>query len=276
MKGHGVVSRLVGARRILLLAAGAILALSIMGITAEAQETLMLSCSSQVYESFLDKAVAAFTKASGVQVKVDIVSSEAATSRLANGMSDLAASAERLDYRYRAAGFVEYPICKDPLVIIINAGNTAQSLTAEQVRNIFSGEIANWSEVGGKDKEIVTIIPAKENAAYRNFWRMIMAGEDVDFDLLASRSTMVLEATRRFPWSISFVTQGAVRGRAEGAKEVAVDGKTAGDADYPYFQVFSIVTKGQPTGTLLQFINFVFSDEVNGIITQHGMTPFAR
>ena len=76
MTGHGIVYRLARTRRILLFAAVAMLALAIGAITAEAQETLTISCSSQVYESFMDKAITAFTKASGVQIKVDIVSSE--------------------------------------------------------------------------------------------------------------------------------------------------------------------------------------------------------
>jgi phosphate transport system substrate-binding protein len=71
-------------------------------------------------------------------------------------------SKEELDYaKSKNVKLYKEPVCLDAFVFIVNKDNPVDSLTAEQIRGIYSGKIKNWSEVGGKDEEI---LPFQRNA----------------------------------------------------------------------------------------------------------------
>ena len=59
-------------------------------------------------------------------------------------------------------------------------------------------------------------------------------------------------------------------------KTFKIDGLLPTDADYPYYQIFYYVSKGEPTGNLKKFIDYTFSEEGQKIIRKYGMIPIAR
>jgi phosphate transport system substrate-binding protein len=243
---------------------------------AAARETIRLSCSAQVYEAFRGETLETFTKKTGISVKVEIFSSSEAIARLENGLSDVCTTAEELENRYKLKGYLAFPFCNDALEVIANVSTPVENVTRGQLRGIFSGAIANWKQVDGPDRKIVVIIPSRQTAAFKNFSRMIMKGNEVHFDMMTSRSTAVVEAVRNTPWSISFATQGATLGNLEGNKVIKVNGLWPRDASYPYIQTFSIVTKGKPEGAVKKFVHFVFSNAGAKILIDRGMTPYAK
>jgi len=241
-----------------------------------AKEVLKYSCSAQVYEAFENERLDAFTSKTGIGVEVSVYSSYKAFFRLMNGHSDIASMARKLYRRHQEFGFVETPFCKDSLAVIVNARCPITDLTDAQLCDIFGGAITNWKEVGGPDRPIIVILPSEETAAYRNFSLKVMRSREVVFDIKTHRSTTVIEATGHFPWSISFITQGAARYRHKEVKICKVNGLAPEDAGYPYFQVFSFVTKGKPAGTAKKLIDFALSEEGKKIITNKGMLPFTK
>ena len=243
---------------------------------ATAQETLRLSCSAQVYEAFRGETLETFTKKTGIPVNVEIFSSSEAIARLENGLSDVCTTAEELENRYKLQGYLAFPFCNDALEIIANVSIPVETVTSEQLREIFSGTLTNWNQVGGPDQRIVVIIPSKQTAAFKNFSRMVMKGNEVRFDLMTSRSTAVVEAVRNSPWSISLATQGATLGNLKGNKVLKVNGLWPRDPSYPYVQTFSIVTRGKPEGAVKKFVHFVFSNIGAKILIDRGMTPYAK
>jgi phosphate transport system substrate-binding protein len=248
-----------------------------------AQEVLRYSCSAQVYEAFENERLDAFTKKTGIKVELSVFPSYKAFFRLMNGHSDIASMACDLYRRHREAGFVETLFCKDPMAIIVNARCPITNLTETQLRDIFGGTIINWKEVGGPDRPIIVILPGEETAAHRNFGRKVMLGGEMVFDVMTAKSTMVIEATRCFPDSISFIAHGAARYCREMIKKCQeeikiskIRGLSPGDPDYPYYQVFSFVTKGRPTGVTEKFIDFAFSEEAKRMCVNRGCIPLPR
>ena len=241
-----------------------------------AKEVLKYSCSAQVYEAFENERLDAFTKKTGIEVEVSIFSSYKAFFRLMNGYSDIASMARRLYKRHQKFGFVETPFCKDPLAVIISAKCPITNLTDAQLRDIFGGTITNWKEVGGPDEPIVVIVPGTETAAYRNFDIKVMFSREMLWDIMTDRSTMVIEVTGRFPWSISFIAQGAARYYEKKVKTVKINGLAPTDRGYPYYQVFSFVTKGRPAGAPKKFIDFALSEEGQKIVVGRGMLPYTK
>lgn len=241
-----------------------------------AKEVLRYSCSAQIYQAFENERLATYTEKTGIGVQLTVDSSYLSFLRLMNGLSDIASTAERLSRVHREIGFVETPFCKDPLAVISNSQCTVRNLTDEQLRDIFSGAISNWKEVGGLDKVIIRVVPGRETAAYRNFYRQVMLGRDIDHDVMTSKSTMVIELTRSIPGSISFIAQGAAAYRLEGIRIVKINGLAPGNSDYPYYQVFSFVTSGIPAGTAKKFIDFALSEGGKRIMLKRGMLPYGN
>jgi len=243
---------------------------------AAAQEVIRYSCSNQVYEAFEKEKIAAFTEATGIKVDVKTASSGSCAYRLTTGNCDIASSARKLYTRHEVYGFRELPFCKDPLAVIARVECGVDSLTEEQVQDIFAGDITNWKEVGGADLPIMIIVPDKDTAAHKNFRRQLMKLKEIEYDFMAYDSTMVIEAIKHFPCgAVSFISQGAAVHHKE-IKTFKIDGLLPTDADYPYFQVFYYVTKGEPTGNLKKFVDYTFSEEGQQIIRKYGMIPIAR
>lgn len=242
---------------------------------AGAGDVLRYSVSAQIYEAFGQTRLDAFTQETGVKVDLYVSSSGSAIYRLMNDFSDLAGSVRGLYYRHKESGYVEIPFCKDPLAVIVNAASPVKDLTADQIQGIFAKSITTWKAVGGPDRPIIVIAPGKDTAAFKNFERMAMAHKEILYDYMSYKSTMVISAVENFPDAISFISQGDIFGR-KGVKAVAVGGLGTRDKDYPYYQTFYYITKGQPQGPAKQFIDFTLSDKGITLMKEKGMVPMDR
>ena len=243
------------------------------GGSIRAEEVIKYSCSAQIYDALEKVRIEAFTKKTGIKIDVYVCSSATAVNLLMRDMSDVAATARRLYPRHEEYGYWESPFSQDPLAIIVNEENPLTEITEEGLKEIFSGGIANWKELGGPDKPIVVIVPGKNTAAYKNFSRKPMRRQLIAYDLMGYKSTTVVEVVRRFPWSVSFIAQGAAR--REGIKALKVDGIGPMDRDYPYCQVFSFVTKGKPSGSVKAFIDHLTVKEGKEMMKKRGIMPFS-
>ncbi len=240
--------------------------------TVHAQEPLRYSCSAQIFEAFETERIPAFTEATGIDVELYICSSLMAVSRLMNARSDIASTTQRLSHRQLGHGYVETTFCRDPLAVIVNEQCRVTDISEKQLQGIFNRDISNWRELGGPDQPIMLIVPGKDTAAYQNFERQVMALGEIEYDLMTYLSTQVIDAVKRFPWSISFIAQGAVANQTDVIK-MRINGLSIKDKDYPYYQQFSFVTAGTPVGVAQAFIDFVLSEKGIQLIKKKGMIP---
>lgn len=247
--------------------------IAVPALRANAADVVRYSCSPQIYEAFGNDRLQAFTQKTGTKVDLGIYASPIAIERVMNGFADIAGTAQRLTPAQSASGYVETPCCRDPLAIIVNAECPVTDITNQQIQAVFSGKITNWKELGGPDKPILVIAPSDQTAAYRNFSRDVMAGHVIKADIQTSTSTLVIDTTRRMPWSISFTSQGAARLITHGLKKLKINGIAPEMAGYPYFQDFFFVTRGTPAGAAKRFIEFCLSPEGKEIIRKKGMIP---
>ena len=239
-----------------------------------AKETITYACSAQIYDALEQKRIEAFTKRTGIAVEVHVCSSASALNSVRNGYSDIAASARRLYPRHREYGYWETIFSRDPMAVIVNAENPVSNLSIEDLRDIFSGNIAMWNEVaGGVEKPILLVVPGKNTAAFKNFERRPMQRAPIVYDIMTFKSTMVTQILERFPNAISFIARGVVD--HEGVKTLKIDGVDPKDPDYPFYQLFSFVTKGKPSGAVKQFVDDVLSGEGKKIMVDRGMTPLS-
>jgi len=247
----------------------------LLPLPAAASDILRYASSAQVREAFGMEGLNAFKEESGLELDLWIGSSSSAVHRLMNGFADIASTVERLQFSAQDYGYIEIPFSQAPLIVITNAKTPVRDITSEQLRAIFSGSIANWKELGGPDQQIVVVIPERNTGAYKNFRQLALKRFDVRYDFMAYRSTDVVALVHRIPWSVSFITQGA-NTVDEAIRIIRIDGKAPGDPDYPYHQIFSFVTKGQPDGAAKKLVDFVFSEKMRAIMKKNGMQPLDR
>jgi phosphate transport system substrate-binding protein len=244
---------------------------------ASCADTIRLSCSAQVFEALQGEGLDIFTEKTGIQVIVEIGTSQEATDALLKGESDLAASAQAITPEEKSKGLVEHTFCTDKMVIITNPRNPITDLTLEQVQGIFSKKITNISEMGGKDLSLTVILPAQNTALYKNFSQKVMNGQPMDYDIMTTQSTFVRSLTRRVKGGISFVNQTATRAenyyRPPATKVVKVNGMGPSDPDYPFYVRFSLITPAEPKEPVNKFKDYIFSPEFASIIKDYGMSP---
>ncbi len=240
--------------------------------SARAEFVLNASCSSQITEAFGREALEAFMKDSGVNVKVHVFSSETCIDRLKNGFSNLAGSTVPLSRADKNAGLVEIPMCKDPMSIIIHPSSKVKNLTLKQVREIFSGHVRNWKDLGGEDLPIVVVTPSKSTGANQNFKSMVMGPFEFKDDLTASAAFTAVVGVKHIPGSISFIAN-SIAIQHKDVAVASVDGRSPGESGYPYHQVFYLVIKGEPDPMMKQVINYMISDKAKQRMIQRGMIP---
>jgi phosphate transport system substrate-binding protein len=260
------------------LSAGIILMLfgfTMVNAAAAAKEVLKYSSSAQVREAFGSEGLNAFAAETGIETDLFVGSSASALHRLMNGFSDIASTVERLNEGSEMYGYKEIPFCKAPLIVITNVKTPVKSVTSTQLREVFSGMITNWKELGGPDESIVVVVPGKHTGAFKNFSQLALKRTSVKYDFMTYRSTDVVALVKRLPWSISFISRGAHTVDAA-IKTMKVDDIAPDEPNYPYFQIFSFVTKGEPSSAARQLIDFAFSEKARAIMRKNGMEPLSR
>jgi phosphate transport system substrate-binding protein len=258
-------------RTVFILCVGLIcLAIAIRSVRAEG--VLYLSSSSQIAEAFGKDVITRYEDRHETKVSLHIGCSRTALVRLENGFSDLACIASRLPREYRKKGYVDIPFARDPLVVVIHGDNPVRDLSRRELRNIFMHNVSNWKELGGVDAEIITFVPREATALFRNFERQVMEGYDVAYDFKSYISTRSIFGVKHILGAVAIASQGAVEKR-EGIKTVGIEGHDPGDDDYPFFQTFSFVSKGEPDQNAKEFINAALSQRGREIIREKGMQP---
>lgn len=240
-----------------------------------AGEVLKYSSSAQVREVFQDESLKEFTKQAGIEIDLFVGSSDEAVRRVMNDTSDIASTVTELGPRHKIYGYEQIAFCEAPLVVITNAKTPVRNISNEQLRKVFSGEITNWKELGGPNQAIIVVIPGRNTGAYQNFKQLALKRFEVKYDYMAFKSTSVIQAVHRLPWSISFISQSSIIKKGA-VKTIKIDGLGPDDKGYPYFQTFYLVTKSDPSVAAKKLIDFAFSAKMIEIIKKNGLIPLSR
>ncbi len=249
----------------------------LMGVvsSATAGDVLKLSASSQAQEAFGREISKAFKQKSGITIKSHIFSSPKCIDRLRNGVADMAASTIPLSTADKESGLIEIPICRDPLVIIVNPECGVKNITLRQARRLFSGHIKNWKEIGGADLPILRIIPDENTGAYKNFKRLVMGTFEPAGDLVATKSFTAVVGVKSIPGSIAFISNGIAL-QFSNINILTIAGVSSSEPAYPFHQEFAMVIKGKPTPLIKEVIKFLTCDAARSIMKKRGMEPILK
>ena len=190
------------------------------------------------------------------------------------GTCDLGLSSRALSEDEKGQGAVENIIAKDGVAIVINPENTVTDLTTEQIAAIYTGEITNWSEVGGPDAEIA-VLGRDSASGTRSAFEEILGIVDSCVYLNEYSSTGdVIGNVASNPNAIGYASLSAVD---DSVVAVAVNGvtpteETVADGSFAIQRPFVIVTvEGTELSPAAQaFLDYAMSAEVADIIAAAG------
>ena len=216
---------------------------------------------------------------SGVTVTYDPTGSGAGIEAASNGSADIGLASRALKDEEKAGGLTETVVALDGIAVIVNAGSKVADLTVEQIGKIFTGEITDWSEVGG-DAGTISCIGREAGSGTRDGFESITGTKDTC--VLAQELTStgaVIAAVKSSSNAIGYASLSAVEGQ-EGIKVLTVGGvacteETVLDGSYVVQRPFNLVTM---EGTQLSeaakaFFDYMVSADAADLIAKAGAVP---
>lgn len=193
------------------------------------------------------------------------------------GRCDIGLSSRALKDEEKEAGLTETVLCYDGIAVIVNPANTVEDLTVEQIAAIYTGEITNWSEVGGEDAEIV-VIGREAGSGTRSGFEEITGTEDAcQYRQELTSTGDVITAVSQNPGAIGYASLASVK---DTVKAVKVDGvspseATVKDESYKIQRPFVLATQtGVELNPVAQaFFDYITSADANEIIVAAGVVP---
>ena len=191
-----------------------------------------------------------------------------------SGTCDIGLSSRALKDEEKESGAVENIVALDGVAIVINPANGVEDLTVEQIAQIFTGEITNWSEVGGTDGEIA-VFGREAGSGTRGAFEEIVGVEDAcKYTNEYSSTGDVIGNVASNPNAIGYASLSAVDDTVKAVKVngVAPSEDTVKDGTYEIQRPFVMVTKeGAELSEAAQaFLEFAMSADVADYIAAAG------
>lgn len=171
----------------------------------------------------------------------------------------------------------ETTVAYDGIAVIVNAANAVKGLTRKQVEQIFTGEISDWSAVGGAGGKISIYTRNTSSGTYAEFRELAMKKRDYapSSQKLAGNEQIAQEVGNNAN-GVGYV--GLAYAKARGVKVVPIDGATPSKESvlsktYPYARPTFYYTDGEANGAVKEFIDFTISDAGQKIVEQVGFVP---
>jgi phosphate transport system substrate-binding protein len=213
---------------------------------------------------------------------------------LVNGTVDIANASRAMKseeiQQAEANGFtpVEFTVARDAIAVIVNPENPVRQLTLQQISDIYSGKLNNWTQVGGDDRPIVRLSRETNSGTHVYFLETVLRLGDKSNPTLFSTDTLLLPSSegiinevRQNPNAIGYDGLGYVPPDLM-ASVIAVARIDSGPFvipsiatvnDYPVARDLYMYTNGDPAGAIKDYIDWILSADAQAIVAELGFVP---
>ena len=193
------------------------------------------------------------------------------------GRCDIGLSSRALKDAEKEAGLTETVLAYDGIAMIVNPANPVEDLSLEQIADIYTGKITNWSEVGGNDSQIVLIGREAGSGTRGGFEEIVGVVDACQYRQELSSTGDVITTVAQNPDAIGYASLAAVKDTVKALKVAGVTPTeaTVKDGTYTIQRPFVLATKtGEKLNDVAQaFFDYATSAEAGEIITAAGAVP---
>ena len=190
------------------------------------------------------------------------------------GTCDIGLSSRALKDEEKSAGLKETVLAYDGIAIIVHPDNPVSDLSIDQIAKLYTGEITNWEDVGGKDAEVVLIGREAASGTRDGFESITGTKDKCQYRQELTSTGDVIATVSQNPNAIGYASLSAVK---ESVKALSVGGvapseDTVKDGSYVIQRPFVLVTKDGVTlsPAAQAFLDYALSADAAPIIAQAG------
>ena len=214
---------------------------------------------------------------SGVNFTYNPTGSGSGITAVSEGRCDIGLSSRALKDSEVASGLVGTVLAYDGIAVIVNPANTVEDLDIETIAKIYTGEITNWSEVGGADAEIVLVGREAGSGTRSGFEELTETADKCKYRQELTSTGDVITAVSQNPDAIGYASLASVKDSVKALKVAGVtpSEETVKDGTYLIQRPFVLVTKeGVELSPVAQaFFDYATKGQANDIITASGVVP---
>ncbi len=162
-----------------------------------------------------------------------------------------------------SSGLVDHKVAVVGFSVVVNPASGVTNLSKKQIQDIFSGNVSNWKDVGGKDLAITVINRPASSGTRAVFVKTLMGGADLTKSALTEDATgTVVQKVKQSAGTVSYASFSGTKSAGAGVTEVSIDGVAASvgnvtSGKYPFWSYEHIYTNGEPAAPVAQFIDYV-------------------
>ena len=167
-------------------------------------------------------------------------------------------------------------IAKDAIAVIVHPSSPLEDLALDKVREIFSGKITNWKELGGSNHPIDIVTREEGSGTRESFQKFVMGKEDISLGALVQDSNgAVRQVISSDPNAIGYISLGLVNDRVKALRISGVqpDLTNVNNGKYTLVRPFLFVFSGEPAGEAKSFLEFVLSPPAQKLLLKEGLVP---
>lgn len=217
-----------------------------------------------------------------VSVSYDATGSGTGIESVANGTCDIGLSSRALKDEETAKGLVGTTVALDGIAIIVNADSKVTDLTVDQIAQIFTGKVTNWSAVGGDAGDIACIGRESGSGTRDGFESITKTKDTCKLSQELTSTGAVIEAVKNNKNAVGYASLSSAVGQ-DGIKVLSVGGvecseATVLDGSYVIQRPFLLVTNSATTlsAAAQAFFDFATSKDASSLIEAAGAVPAAK
>lgn len=231
----------------------------------------------------------------GVSIAVTGGGSGTGIAALINGTVDIANASRKMKQKEieaaQANGIdpIEFTVAIDALAVVVHPDNPVSELTIQQLSDIYTGRITNWSEIGGNDAPIVILSRETNSGTHVYFLEeVVRKGEKENEDIFAPQTLLmpssvgITSELRRNPNAIGYDGLGYVDPHHEkmiavslgdGSPHVLPSVDSGADGSYPISRGLYMYTAGEPTDVIKEYLDWIMGPDGQTIVRELGFVP---
>lgn len=222
-----------------------------------------------IKEAIMKDAKNAFEKKTGLSIGLSGGGAGAGIKAVLSGLVDIGGVSRALKEDEINQGLVAYTVGYTAVAVVTNKKVNLDNLSMSNLKQLLSGKIKNWNELGGPDLPVKVVIPSKGYASRDEVQRFVLKDEQFAQDAIITPEQTLSETLESVEGAIGIVDISMVEpGKVKILKldGLAPNREAIKSKKYKLVIPINIVTKGQATGRVKEFIDFLLSPEGQSIV----------